>query len=219
MRGHYLFDHWNVIKKNINAANGLICHLHEKPRKYWVLHSPADHSVTFDPGEWVRHRESLHHTRSIFQCKAVTPLFSSNRKLPCNDPVTTLETTSSFVMILYGLTTSIPMFSSPWIQSTPHMLSNLLTPLFLPSLTVQSWVVKNTKIPKITIVYKCSIKCVLCLVFVWVVGILLVLFIGLLDRDQRQTLTFSSCFVCWKAWSLFHPNTTQRKDLFKAMCA
>lgn len=87
-------------------------------------------SATFDPCD-AKPRRSVHHTQRVFQCEALTLLFFRQRKLSCSDPVTTLETTSSFVMIFYVLTTSFLLF---WLPLCPTQLvaSALLCPCGYP---------------------------------------------------------------------------------------
>lgn len=81
----------------------------------------------------------LHHTQSKFQVKAVTPLFFSKRKLSWTDPVATLETTSLFIMIFYGLTTSFLLF---FPHLCPTHLVMCVAVLFHSSLTVR-WCVNT----------------------------------------------------------------------------
>lgn len=85
------FDSWRKIRPDLNAES---------------------ESATSDPCD-VKPRRSVHHTQRAFESKALTLLFSSPRKLSCSDPVTTLETTSSFVMIFYVLTTCFLVFWPP----------------------------------------------------------------------------------------------------------
>lgn len=100
------FDSWRKLGPDLNVAS-------ERPQ-----------SATFDPCD-AKPRQSVHHTRRTFECKALTLLFSSQRKLSCSDPVTTLETTSSFVMIFYVLITSF-LLSWPPLYPTQLVASTLL---------------------------------------------------------------------------------------------
>lgn len=96
-------------------------------------------------------------------------------------------------------------------NSLPHTFCHILTaPLFLPSLTFQWCVDKDTKSLKIAKLYKCSIERALCLVCAWVVRILFVLFRRRSDIDQRQTLTLCSCFCAPKEFVFcFHLHTRE----------
>lgn len=94
------FDSWRKIRPDLNVES-------EWPQ-----------SATFDPCD-AKPRRSVHHTQRVFESKALTLLFSSARKLSCSDPVTTLEATSSFVMIFYVLTTSFLLFWPPLYPTQP----------------------------------------------------------------------------------------------------
>lgn len=99
----YWFNLWRKIGRDLNVAS---------------------ENTRFDPCD-AKPRRSVHHTQHAFQCKALTLLFSSQRKLSCSDPMTTLVTTSSFVMIFYVLTTSF-LFSRPALCPAPLVASMLL---------------------------------------------------------------------------------------------